>query len=279
MNSLFREDEIFEFKGEKYSYKDLKELRSKSKGTYYKEGEVTNIENGNFNDISELENFFNDAIIIDVSPKLIESNTLSPSEVKDINRKILTKEYKDFFDSVLEKMKNKTVTDEEVMKYWECKKLFKNVDYKYEINSFIKMNNNLASIEYFDKFSLLNCGRIIKLVRLVTGKDFKSNNVLITRDDIKDLLQLESSGALKQFLSSLEKHEIIYRKNKSSKTHIDFVVNPFLFNRVHNINLTTELYKMFPNSFEIFLGIDVCYYFKIVDKYQYIKFSIEDGMM
>ncbi len=119
----------------------------------------------------------------------------------------------------------------------------------------------------------------IKLVRLVTGKDFKSNNVLITRDDIKDLLQLESSGALKQFLSSLEKHEIIYRKNKSSKTHIDFVVNPFLFNRVHNINLTTELYKMFPNSFEIFLGIDVCYYFKIVDKYQYIKFSIEDGMM
>lgn len=279
MSSFLRNDEIFEFKNEMYRYSDLKDLRLKSKGDYFKLGEVKNIETQIVNDISELEKFFNDAIFIDVNSKLIESSTLIPSEIKEVNRKLLTKEHKDFFDEVLEKMKNKTVSDEEVMKYWECKKMFKSVDYKYEINSFIKMNNNLSSIEYFDTFSLLNCGRIIKLVRLVTGKEFKDNDVTITRDDIKDLLQLESSGALKQFLSSLEKHEIIYRKNKSSKTHVEFIVNPFLFNRVHNINLTTELYNMFPESFEIFLGIDVCYYFKVMDKYQYIKFNIDDGMM
>lgn len=279
MSNFLRQDEIFEYGGDLYKYADLKELRNKSKGDFYKKGVVTNIENGCINDISELENFFNDAIVVDITNKLVESSTLMPSEIQEVNRKLLTKEYKDFFDNVLQKMKNNTVSDEEVMKYWECKKMFKNIDYKYEIHSFIKMNNNLSSIEFFDTFSLLNCGRIIKLVRLVTSKEFKDNNIMITRDDVKDLLQLESSGALKQFLSSLEKHEIIYRKNKSSKTHIEFVVNPFLFNRVHSINLTTELYNMFPKSFEIFLGIDVCYYFKVLQKYQYIQFEIEDGMM
>lgn len=276
MSSLFRNDEIFIFKGEKYKYEDLRELRNKSKGDYYKSGEVTNEETKDINDISEIEKFFNDAIKIDITAKLVESSTLLPSDIQEVNRRLLTKEYKDFFDGVLEKMKNGTANYEEVMKYWETKKLFKNIEYKYSLNNFIKMNSSIEAINAMKVFSFINRGRIAELVTMIDGKQFKDNSVFISREDLMSLLQFESKDSLRKFLASLEEHEIIYRKNKLNKNNVEFIINPFLFNRIEKVHLSTHLYEMFPKSFAKFLDLDVWYYFKIIKENEHLSFSTEE---
>jgi len=271
--NYFRQDEIFLYEDELYKYTDLKDLRQKAKRGF-KEGEVMNTETGIHYHILELERFHGDAILIDVTPAL-EANSFAPSEVQEVNRKILTKTCKDFFDDIKSKMKDDTVTYEEVMKYWEIKRTFKDFDYKY--SNFIKMNNDEDSISMLDNLSLLNKGRTLALVRLVSGKSFKENHIFIAREDLMSLLQFESKDALRHFLASLEANEIIYRKNKSAKLNIEFVINPFLFNRIQSITLTTDIFQMFPLSFKLFTDIDVYYYFKMLSEKQLLKFETTEN--
>jgi len=276
MNEFLRKDEIFEYEGEFYDYSTLKTLRDKSKGGMFKEGEVTSAETGNINPISFIENFYSEAVTIDINKRLIESSTISNTEIREINRRVITKEHKDFFDDVLSKMENDTATYEEVMKYWELKQLFKETDYKYEFNNFVKLNNNKQSIDILQNFSFINRGRIIELIRLITGKNFINNNVFISREDLMSLLQFESKEALKHFLASTEKQEIVFRKNKRNRNNLEFIINPFLFNRVQKIHLSAELYEMFPVSFKSFLDTDVYYYFKTISENEKLKFETED---
>lgn len=277
MSRFLRDDEIFEFKNELYKYADLKDLRNKSKGDYFKSGDVTNTETGDYNDISQIETFFNDAIKIDINSKLVESTTLMPSDIQEVNRKIMTKEYKDFFDGILEKMQNKTANYEEVMKYWETKKLFKNIEYKYSLNNFVKMNSSMEAINAMKVFSFINRGRIAELVTMIDGKKFKDNNVYISREDLMSLLQFESKDALSKFLTSLEKHEIIKRNNRYNRNNIEFIINPFLFNRIEKVHLSTHLYELFPESFEKFLDLDVYYYFKTLKENEHLSFSTSES--
>jgi hypothetical protein len=278
MSKFFRKDEIFEYEGELYNYSTLRELRNKSKGVSFKDGDVQNIETGGINDISSIENFYSEAMIIDITDKLVDSSTLSGNDIRDINRKVVTKEHKDFFDDVKSRMESGKASYEETMQYWDLKKLFKDIEYKYDFNNFIKMNNNEESINLLGKFSFINRGRIIELVRLVSGKRFNENDIFISREDLLSLLQFETKDGLRHFLASLESQEIICRKNKRKRNTIEFTINPFIFNRIQKVRLTSQLYEMFPNSFKNFLTVDIYYYFKMISENEHLKFEILDEL-
>lgn len=278
MSKFFRKDEIFKYEEELYNYSTLRELRNKSKGVSFKRGDVENTETGGINDISSIENFYSEAMIIDVTEKLVDSTTLTGNDVRDINRKIVTKEHKDFFDDVKKRMENSEASYEETMQYWDLKKLFKDIEYKYDFNNFIKMNNNEESINLLGKFSFVNRGRIIELVRLVSGKCFIENDILISREDLLSLLQFDTKDGLRHFLASLESQEIIYRRNKRKRNTIEFTINPFIFNRIQKIRLTSQLYEMFPMSFKNFLNVDIYYYFKMISENEHLKFELRDDL-
>ena len=82
LSKLFREDKIFEFDGELYSYRTLSELKQKS--PFYKKGNVTNIETGEELDIGKLHQFYNYALIDTMHTELV-SNVLKPADIRDIN--------------------------------------------------------------------------------------------------------------------------------------------------------------------------------------------------
>ena len=96
--------------------------------------------------------------------------------------------------------------------------------------------------------------------------EFKENNASINREDLMRLMEYKDMDSLKQFLSRIEKSEIIRRKNKNKRNTLDIFINPFIFSRLSVIPLTTTIYEYFPNSCKEFLDKDEYLYLKLLYK-------------
>ena len=258
MNSLFREDEIFEFKGELYSYVVLSELKQKS--PFYKKGNVTNMETGEELDIGKLHQFYNYALIDTMHTELV-SNVLKPADIRDINRKVMYTNHKQQLEEIYEKMKEGTVTLEEVVTYWEIKDFkYGGVNFNYSNKNFVKVSTEEVAIAQFtEDLSLLDLGRVIRLSQLIK---YKEPNTKIDRSILYEKLEVKDSESIRRFFAKMEKLEIIKRVDKFKHREIDIYFNPFLFNRQSTVVLSASLYKMFEKSCEKFLELDVYWYLK-----------------
>lgn len=258
MSKLFREDKIFEFDGELYNYQTLSELKQKS--PKYRSGDVTNVETGEELSIGKLHQFYNYALIDTMHTELV-SNVLKPADMRDINRKVMYTNHKQQLESIYEKMKEGTVTLEEVVTYWEIK------DYKYGGVNFIYSNKNFVKIstediaiaQFSEDLSLLDLGRVIRLSQLIK---YKEPNTKIDRSILYEKLEVKDTESIRRFFAKMEKLEIIKRVNKFKHKEIEIYFNPFLFNRQSTIILSASLYKMFEKSCEKFLELDVYWYLK-----------------
>ena len=264
MSKLFREDKIFEFDGELYSYRTLSELKLKS--PKYRSGDVTNIETGEFIDISQLELFIKGALYI-VEETIKENLTLSAESIRDVNRKVLNIEHKGVMKDIYDKMENSVdeenpvVSYEDVMLYWELKRLYEQVDFYYSNNNFIKMDIGEISISMLRKLSQIDRGRLIDLVSLI---EYKKENIKISRKDLMELIGYDDTDSLKHFIKRLEDIEIIKSINKTKKPILEIYINPFVFNRVGRLDLSTHLLEYFPKSSKSFLKLDVYWYYKML---------------
>lgn len=257
-NNLFRQDKIFEFKGEVYNYQTLSELKLKS--PFYIDGDVTNLETGEELDISKLHLFYNYALIDTMNTELV-SNVLKPADIRDINRKVMYTNHKQQLEEIYEKMEKGIVTLEEVVTYWEIKDYkYGGLNFNYSNKNFVKIStDDIAVGKFSDEISLLDLGRVIRLSQLIK---YKEPNTKIERDLLHNKLEMKDSESIRRFFVKMEGMEIVKRVNKNRHKEVEVFFNPFLFNRQSTITLSANLYSLFPKSCEKFLELDVYWYLK-----------------
>lgn len=263
--SLFRQDKVFEYKGEVYTFEKLSELKRDS--PFYKDGDVTFTETGEMVDISELHKFVSTATnnIVKKIDK-IDEVTLSEPTVRDVKRKIYKESMKDNLKDLELKIENETITLEEIIAYWDTKNQIKTKEFTYSFKIFVKININEIAMKMLRDLSIYDRGRVMCLIDLI---EFKENNASINREELMKLMEYKEADSLKQFLSRIEKSEIIKRRNKNKRNTLDIFINPFIFSRLSFVPLTTTLYEYFPKSCEAFLD---------KDEYMYLKLLYNNGI-
>jgi hypothetical protein len=267
---MFKQEKTFLYKDVYYNYEELKGLKIKYP-QFCLEGEVINIENGRIEDILYLERFYNDAI--QESNVILTNNTI-PSQTKyEVNNKLIRDNNKEIIKTLYKKIEDGTITLEDINYYWELKQpLSLQIKHSYKMKEFIKVSTYEEKSQLLKNFSLIDKGRILELI------DLTSFDVQVVKDRkvMMEKLEFEDSEIFRRFMKKLNDEEIVYRLQKQNKRDVVFVLNPFIFTKNSQRELSIELFEMFPKSFKIFLPIDVYTYFKLKHEFEFTKINIEN---
>jgi hypothetical protein len=268
--NIFRNEKFLSYKDEIYSYEELKLLKTRYP-QFCKDGIVLNLETGRIEEIERLEMFYKDAL--QESNVIIKNSTLSSQTKYEINNKIIKNFDKEVLDNIYEKIKNDTATYEDVNYYWEIKQPLSNkIEHYYKMKDFAKVSLCEYKEELFKNLSLIDKGRIMELMNLLSF----DNQTTISRTFLMKRLEFKDAEMFRRFMKTIEDNEIVYRMQKQNKKSVIFVLNPFIFMKHSQRELSIELFEMFPKSFKIFLPLDVYIFFKLKHKKELSKINIEN---
>lgn len=257
--SKYISDEKFlEFKDELYSYGDLHELHYKGY-TPFQEGEVKNLKTGLILDISEIKSFYHYALI-DLNSIIKDKCPELPSDKRKYLMNYMNdKQFKDWMTDIKLKLENGTATDEQIRQYWEVKsygKPFEEIKQTWYPKNYIKVNQDFL----LEINGLTNSekGKLFNMMYYITYNNKEDReHLMLDRQLLSDILGTTSMPDIRNYMKKLEQNEILVRIDKSKHKKITLMFNPLFILKGAEKELTYNMLKTFPKSFNKFIDVDV----------------------
>lgn len=241
---------IFRFKDENYSVYDLISFYSDSRLKDFKEGEVTNLNNGSFFDIKDIKKELNQ-----LNKDVIDNaEHLSYYERAKLRNMLSDDENEKRKLELNIKLNNDTITIEELkeLMFLEGDEFGEGyVKVTLFSDDFIKLNQKSLFPEGLKDATL---GKFLRLLMLTTYKNEikrtnRENSNNITKSELMKYLRISNDKTFVSVFNELEKYDLLYRKQKAGKGFVIFV-NPFYANRNNKFILDKTQYKMFKDDLD-----------------------------